>query len=123
MLIIFLLLLCTRFDNWNWTNIGETFSDFDFNYASVDIHSKQTNDISDGNPVSWSNKSNYRPLRNTKNNNKYNFTYQGFGIPLKYEQKYTIPAESPSDLMDYIASPSCCPSMFSTDKGCVCKDY
>lgn len=101
----------------------ENFDDFNFNYAPVNNRSKTVQDISDGVPSSWSNHSNYRKLRDLKNPNTHRFTYQGFGIPLKYEQKYTVPVKSPSDLMDYQVSLKCCPSMYSTDQGCVCKDY
>lgn len=47
--------------------------------------------------------------------------YQGHGIPLEYESTPTLPVKSSMFIFsDKIAKPECCPSYYSTDRGCIC---
>lgn len=66
-----------------------------------------------------------KPPCNPPQVSRKQIVYQGTPLPLKQE---TVFAEIPSDSMfvfsDAISSPACCPSTFSTDRGCVCTtDY
>jgi hypothetical protein len=49
------------------------------------------------------------------------FVPQGTPLPLKNEMIYTeLPKDSMFIFADSYASPDCCPSTFSTDRGCIC---
>ena len=49
------------------------------------------------------------------------YVYQGTPLPLASEMKPTpIPEESMFIFSKNVASPLCCPSTYSTDRGCVC---
>ena len=88
-------------------------------------------DISRGNPVSWSNLANPRyPCRkkptlfNLMHNPKAirnTLVIQGHGVPLSYEEKTSPVKDSSMFYFDrHSVSPDCCPSNYSTDRGCVC---
>ena len=101
-LILFLLsilfLLCSNFTE---TFLNLKFSDY--NYETKDYNLSHNKNILN------------------KKNGKNGIVYQSNGIPLKYEEKNTVPFDSVSKLhTNYISDLRCCPSSFSTDKGCVC---
>lgn len=49
------------------------------------------------------------------------YVYQGTPLPLANEMRpATIPEDSMFMFSHNVASPSCCPSTYSTDRGCVC---
>ena len=49
------------------------------------------------------------------------FLPQGTPLPLKNEMIYSeLPANSMYIFANSYASPECCPSTFSTDRGCIC---
>ena len=51
----------------------------------------------------------------------YMFLPQGTPLPLKNEMIYSeLPKDSMFVFANSYASPDCCPSTFSTDRGCVC---
>ena len=53
--------------------------------------------------------------------NNYMFLPQGTPLPLKNEMIYSeLPKDSMFVFANSYASPDCCPSTFSTDRGCVC---
>lgn len=57
---------------------------------------------------------------NMKNNTKF-FVPQGTPLPLKNEVIYSeLPKDSMFIFANSYASPDCCPSTYSTDRGCVC---
>lgn len=64
------------------------------------------------------------PCNPPKISNKQ-IVYQGTPLPLKNETVYsTIPSDSMFVFANSISSPACCPSTYSTDRGCVCTtDY
>ena len=80
-------------------------------------------DISIGNPVSWSH--NNRPIiglkRPVMNGVDFPPVIYGHGVPLATEYR-SQPRGDPNlfAMRRYVSSPLCCPSKFSTDKGCVC---
>jgi len=98
-------------------------------------------DISQGNPISWSDQPNpVRPFRPAQNslchqiqharNRLYHrtpcstqamMTIQGHGVPLAHEL-YTSREEEPSifPFARSRASPLCCPASYTTSTGCVC---
>lgn len=87
--------------------------------------SEITDDISDGNPISLSNKDNLPGVASLErpHYDKQNFTFWGHGIPLAGETKLgkfygqRIPTLS---AMNLTCSPKCCPSPYSCDHGCLC---
>ena len=85
-----------------------------------------TEDISDGMNGSWSKRENVGSRRwNARIEHGDGIpTFYGHGIPLLYEQR--LPGKSDQEPM-LIAhnlnpkiAPECCPSPFSTDRGCLC---
>jgi len=57
---------------------------------------------------------------NMINNNKF-FVPQGTPLPLKNEMIYSeLPKDSMFIFANSYASPDCCPSTYSTDRGCIC---
>lgn len=93
------------------------------NYSSID------DDISNGNSISWSKTMN--PIYPYKTSIKYNNNYikdninklviQGHGVPLSYEEElFPSVDRSMFYFNNFLASPECCPSVYSSDKGCVC---
>ena len=118
-LFIVLIILCISSNQKS----REEFDDFNFNYATVNSSSKQTSDISDGNPISLSGIPNAEELRqDIKDTDLNRITYQANGIPLKYEERRPFPEQqSVSDLTDYMTKPDCCPSLYSSRSGCLSK--
>lgn len=93
------------------------------NYSSV------YEDISNGNPTSWSNKPNpiypynssIKYNKNPISNNINKLVIQGHGVPLSYEEQlFPSVDRSMFYFNNYLASPECCPGVYSSDKGCVC---
>ena len=61
-----------------------------------------------------------KTLNNLNMMNKY-FVPQGTPLPLKNEMIYSeLPKDSMFIFANSYASPDCCPSTFSTDRGCIC---
>lgn len=55
------------------------------------------------------------------NKNQKTVSVQGTPVPLAYEEKpSTLPDESMFIFQKNVASPNCCPSTYSTSRGCVC---
>ena len=75
------------------------------------------NDIADGNPISYAN----REAPTNDKTKKHQDPYVYFGTPIDLNNKHTALPEQP---MTYFANNvsclECCPSNYSTDKGCVC---
>lgn len=93
-------------------------------------YSMISDDISNGNSISWSNKLNPRcpyqtSIKYNHNNsildNTNQLIIQGHGVPLSYEEQL-FPAVKNSMFYfnNFLASPKCCPGVYSSDKGCVC---
>ena len=58
---------------------------------------------------------------NPPQKSNYMFLPQGTPLPLKHEMIYSeLPKDSMYIFANSYASPDCCPSTFSTDRGCVC---
>jgi hypothetical protein len=58
---------------------------------------------------------------NPPQKSNYMFLPQGTPLPLKNEMIYSeLPKDSMYIFANSYASPDCCPSTFSTDRGCVC---
>lgn len=65
-------------------------------------------------------KNSKKTLNNLNITNKY-FVPQGTPLPLKNEMIYSeLPKDSMFIFANSYASPDCCPSTFSTDRGCIC---
>ncbi len=103
--------------------VEQKYSDTFTNFSSID------EDISLGNSISWSNKPN--PIYSYPTSIKYSndkisdninqLIVQGHGVPLSYEEQlFPIVDKSMFYFNNYLASPKCCPSVYSSDKGCVC---
>ena len=85
-------------------------------------------DVSHGNPISWSKRPNMlvtpRPQYNT--GNLTDVAFHAHGIPLDYETYRTKKDSNPNTLIDTLSSrnikcePGCCPSPYSCDHGCLC---
>ena len=61
------------------------------------------------------------PPANPPIKSNYMFLPQGTPLPLKNEMIYSeLPADRMLMFARSYASPNCCPSTFSTDRGCVC---
>lgn len=119
-LIIILYLLFQPFLNVSFTSAhgGKIVENFAF----------INDDISIGNPSSISGlvaadgpASVYQP--NIKNPYADEaVTFQGDGIPLAYETRVSFPANE-DDMFyfkDWAFEPECCPSIYSSDRGCAC---
>lgn len=94
---------------------------FKFMYNTCEHFSSISEDISDGNPISWSKQSN----RYVDMNLKYQqpiLTSQGFGHPLLHEDHIIEPVKDSMFYFDRTqCHPSCCPySSYSCSHGCVC---
>lgn len=62
-----------------------------------------------------------KPPCNPPNKSNYMFLPQGTPLPLKNEMIYSeLPKDSMFIFANSYASPDCCPSTFSNDRGCVC---
>jgi len=62
-----------------------------------------------------------KPPCNPPIKSNYMFLPQGTPLPLKNEMIYSeLPKDSMYIFAQSYASPDCCPSTFSTDRGCVC---
>ena len=62
-----------------------------------------------------------KPPCNPPNKSSLMFLPQGTPLPLKNEMIYQeLPKDSMFIFAQSISSPDCCPSTFSTDRGCVC---
>ena len=62
-----------------------------------------------------------KPPCNPLMKSNYMFLPQGTPLPLKNEMIYSeLPKDSMFIFANSFASPDCCPSTFSTDRGCVC---
>lgn len=62
-----------------------------------------------------------KPPCNTPKKSSLMFLPQGTPLPLKNEMIYSeLPKDSMFILAESVSSPDCCPSTFSTDRGCVC---
>lgn len=91
--------------------------------------SPMTDDISQGNPVSWSGRENL-PGHHSGNEfaDQPALTFWGSGIPLTHETRLGIPdpVVRPRDRIHTLSSanvkcsPECCPSPYSCDHGCLC---
>jgi len=62
-----------------------------------------------------------KPPCNPPEKSSLMFLPQGTPLPLKNEMIYSeLPKDSMFILAQSVSSPDCCPSTFSTDRGCVC---
>jgi len=62
-----------------------------------------------------------KPPCNPPTKSNYMFLPQGTPLPLKNEMIYSeLPKDSMFIFANSYSSPDCCPSTFSTDRGCVC---
>jgi len=62
-----------------------------------------------------------KPPCNPPEKSSLMFLPQGTPLPLKNEMIYSeLPSDSMFILAQSVSSPDCCPSTFSTDRGCVC---
>jgi hypothetical protein len=62
-----------------------------------------------------------KPPCNPPLKSNYMFLPQGTPLPLKNEMIYSeLPKDSMYMFANSYASPDCCPSTYSTDRGCVC---
>jgi hypothetical protein len=112
-----ILLICfvvwvVKYSNKSYNQVGGEFPSFSYLYQ----------DISDGNPSSWSNRDNpfiYRDRFIDAKSAQY--VYQGSPNPLMHQMKPMKPADTNMFFFaNYEAKPECCPSPFSTSTGCVC---
>ena len=109
--IIWLMNYMLGANSYNQLGGGE-FPDFSYVYQ----------DISDGNPASWSNRDNPFVYRDKFIDSKSaQYVYQGSPNPLMHQMKPMKPADTNMFFFNnYEAKPECCPSPFSTSTGCVC---
>ncbi len=111
-LIIFLLVYVV------WHMYSEKYQE---GFSVISVPFGEINDnISIGNPSSWSNRIN-PSLHKNKYGERDAIIYHGYGIPLPHEDRPTKPVEkSMVYLENYKCAPECCPSVYTCDNGCVC---
>jgi|UniRef100_A0A6C0BLG6 hypothetical protein len=97
---------------------------FTTTYSPYNTDGSLVDDISQGNPASWSGRPNPYVDINQKGRQDP-IIYQGQGIPLTHEDHPTTPVGSETHSMfyfrDYLCRPECCTySPYSCSNGCVC---
>lgn len=104
-------------------SLGQSGGGLELNFSDL------TDDISKGNPISWSARQNLPgPHSGTEFAETPAFTFWGSGIPLTHETRVgkPDPVIRPQDRIHTLSSanlrcsPECCPSPYSCDHGCVC---
>lgn len=96
-----------------------------FDYSDIN------EDISQGNPLSWSGYLNpHQPTQyeickfNTNLPHTDQTVIQGHGIPLSYEEKTSNVIDGSMFYFNrHHVSPNCCPSLYFNDQGCVCRKH
>ena len=110
--VLILLLLLRNNGGWHTMSSIQTGGEMPFSYVQ-DAYKTTANLYRYKGPSLW----------NTKlTNYPHAAVYQGQSIPLKYEDRLTLPPENPMYLIHnrFRVSPDCCPSMYTTDQGCIC---
>jgi len=121
-LVVGLIIVVVAYLLYRSTSYLEGYLTLDLNPAPIGYHTGQGVPFSTSgynikyDPTKWD------YLYNTPEaKNRQFVTVQGTPTPLGYEEKpSTLPDESMFIFQKNIASPMCCPSTYSTSKGCVC---
>lgn len=83
----------------------------------IDNLDDQFKDITVGNPISQANKNAPTSDKNETVQNPYVY----FGTPIDLKDNFmALPQKSMTYFANQKASPDCCPSTYTTDRGCVC---
>lgn len=112
--VIFYFLTCNNRKIQNFENAPQTVSK---DIEELDNLDEVFNDIADGNPLSYAN----REAPTNDKTKKHQDPYVYFGTPIDLNDKYTaLPQQPMTYFANNVSSLECCPSNYSTDRGCVC---